>query len=200
MLTLRSPAEAARALIARNLPMNTRWMALIVAVSLSALMNWVLTRMLAPEVSPEAAAASPMMTLSSQPLLLAAMQFGAVVTTAALMDGVGRVFGGRGNFADALLLVTWIEVMLLVVQILQVVFLMILPPLAALMGLIALVLFVGLTVIFTKTLHGFESTLKVVFGVLMTAIAAVFVLSFIAAAFGVLPGMPNGAMPGAPQP
>ena len=192
LLTLRSPGDAARSLMDRNLPMNTRWMALVVAVSLSALMNWMLTRMLVgAETTPDAAAASPMAALSNQPLLLAAMQFGAVVVTAALIDGVGRLFGGRGNFADALLLVTWIEIMLLVVQLMQVVFLIVLPPIAALMGVIALVMFIGLTVIFTRELHGFESTLKVGVGVVMTALAAVFVLSFIAAAFGLLPGVPQ---------
>ena len=188
LLTLRSPARAVRALRAQNLPMAERWMAAIVAVSVSALLNWVLSTMVnAPEAT---GAATPMMSLSRQPLLFAALQFGAVLITATLMARVGQLFGGTGGFADALLLVTWVEVMLLSVQLAQILLLVIFPPLAALLGLAALVLFIGLTVLFTKELHEFDNVAKVALGVVLTAMAAVFVMSFLAAAFGILPEVP----------
>lgn len=182
--TLRNPSEAVAWLRAQHYPMGARWMALILAVSLSALLNWVVARMV---VSTEPTA---MGLLSSQPLLLAAMQVCAVVITAALMERVGRMFGGTGNFVDALLLMTWIEVILLVVQMVQVVLLFVLPLVSAILGLVAMLLFIGLTILFTRELHGFQSTWKVALGVLATALATGFVLSFIAAAMGLLPGVP----------
>lgn len=68
-----------------------------------------------------------MFSISRQPLVLAGMQLVAIVLGAGLMAGVGRMFGGHGRFEDALLLTVWIEVMLLVVQLAQIVLSLALP-------------------------------------------------------------------------
>ena len=68
---------------------------------------------------------------------------------------------------------------------------LILPGVAGLLGLAAVVLFLWLTVQFTKALHGFRNSVKVALGLLGTAFVAGFVLSLIAAALGILPEMPQ---------
>ena len=99
------------------------------------------------------------------------------------------MFGGEGRFEDALLLTIWIEVVLLVVQLGQVVLSFVSPQLAGIVGLAAIVLFLWLTVRFTKTLHGFDSAFKVFLGLIGTAFVVGFALSFLAAAFGLMPDL-----------
>lgn len=184
--TLRNPEAAAHWLIAQGWPMQVRWMALVLAVSLSGVLAFVST-LLFPVPEGEAA----MLPIAGQPLVLAGMQLSAIVLGAGLMAGVGRLFGGHGRFEDALLLAVWIEAMLLVVQVVQIVVSLILPPLAGMLGIIAIALFLWLTVQFTKALHGFTSGPKVLFVMFATLMVMGFVLSFVMAALGLMPEMPQ---------
>ncbi|MBU2956781.1 Yip1 family protein [Paracoccus sp. 1_MG-2023] len=185
--TFRNPDAAARQLIGLNLPMQARWMALMLAVSVSALMAFMVSSLFpAPE-----GAEAPMLSFVRQPLMLAAMQFGAIVLGAGLMTGVGRIFGGTGNFADALILTVWIEILLLIVQAAQVFLSLALPGLAGVLGMLSVALFLWLTVQFAKSLHGFTSAPKVLLVMFATLLAMGFVLSFLAAALGLMPEMPQ---------
>lgn len=181
-LTFRNPEAAARALIAANWPITARWMALVLAVSVSAVLAWISAQMFP---LPEGEAA--LLSLTSQPMAMAGMQLVAVVLAAALMAGVGRMFGGQGRFEDALLLTVWIEAVLLIVQLVQVLLAVIMPALSGILGMLAVALFLWLTVQFTKALHGFRSGPKVFLGLIATAFIAGFALSVLAAAFGLLP-------------
>lgn len=181
--TFRDPASAAGWLIGLGLPLPVRWMALILAVSVSALLAWLSTQLF-PMPAGEGV---PLYDLTRQPLVLAGIQLLAILLAAGLMAGVGRAFGGKGSFEDALLLTVWIEIVLLLVQAAQIVLSLALPGLAGILGLVAIVLFLWLTVQFAKALHGFQSGLKVFLVLILTAFLAGFVLSFVAAAFGLFP-------------
>lgn len=183
--SLRDPDGAARTLIAQNWPVSARWMALVAAVSVSAVLAWIATVIFAPPPAAEEAGEGVM--LMAQPMVLAALQMGAILLGAGLMTGVGRLFGGTGRFEDALLLTVWIEVLLLIVQIAQLALALVTPALASLVSIGALVMFLWLTVHFTRALHGFRSGFKVFLGVLGTIILAGFALSLIAASLGLLP-------------
>ena len=185
--TLRNPEQAARWLIDQGWPMQVRWMALVLAVSLSGLLAYAST-LLFPLPADEGAA---VFSISRQPLVLAGMQLVAIVVGAGLMAGVGRMFGGHGRFEDALLLTVWIEVMLLIVQLAQIVLSLALPELAGILGIIAVALFLWLTVQFTKALHGFTSGPKVLLVMFGTLLVMGFVLSFFMAALGLMPEMPQ---------
>lgn len=180
-LTFRDPQAAARALMGLGMPVPTRWMALALAVSVSSLLAWLAARLLGGATQVEA------VVLTAQPLLMAALQFGAIALAAFLMAGVGRVFGGQGRFEDALLLTVWIEIVLLVVQLAQIAVSLVLPSVGGILGLLAIGVFMWLTVQFTKALHGFHSGAKVLLGVIATAIFAGFVLSLVAASLGIMP-------------
>lgn len=188
-MTFRNPQGAAHVLIGSNWPMSVRWMALVLAVSVSALLAWASAQMFPlPEGSPPPAG---VFALVSQPMVMATIQLGAIVLAAALMAGVGRLFGGQGRFEDALLLTIWIEFVLLLVQLGQLVASLILPPAAGILGILAIAVFLWLTVQFTKALHGFQNSAKVMIVMFATALAVGFVLSFLAAAFGLLPEVPQ---------
>ncbi|WP_207099598.1 Yip1 family protein [Paracoccus shandongensis] len=186
-LSFRDPQRAAQALMGQGWPVQARWMALLAAVSVSALLAWLAGAMFAAPSDEDV----QVVLLSQQPMVLAVMQMGAIVIAAGLMSGVGRMFGGQGRFEDALLLTVWIEVLLLLVQAVQIVLSLVLPSVAGLLGIMAMALFLWLTVQFTKALHGFSSTLKVTMGLIGTAIAAGFLLSILAAALGIMPEMPQ---------
>ncbi|WP_372802869.1 YIP1 family protein [Paracoccus seriniphilus] len=181
-LTFRNPEAAARMLMGAGLPMQVRWMGLFLAVALSAILAW-----LSSQMFPLPDGEVMVLSLTAQPLVMAVMQLCAIVLAAGLMAAVGRLCGGHGNFADALLLTVWIEVVLLVVQVVQVVASVILPPFAGILGIMAIALFLWLTVHFTKALHGFRSSPKVFLGLVATAFLAGFALSVLAAAFGLFP-------------
>lgn len=184
-LTFRNPEAAARALIAAGLPMQARWMAALLTVSLSAILAMLSALIfgMTPGDLP------PMLAALYSPLAMAGVQFCAIILAAGLMTSVGRLFGGVGRFEDALLLTVWIEMMLLLVQVVQLVASVILPPVAGLLGIVSIVLFLWLTVHFVKALHGFRNVLLVFLSLIGTAFAIGFALSFLAAAFGLLPGV-----------
>lgn len=188
-LTFRNPEAAATALIGAGWPVSARWMALLLAVSVSALLAW-LSSQLFPLPQGEAGNV-PVLAVTSQPMVLAGMQLVAVLLAAGLMAGVGRMFGGHGRFEDALLLTVWIEVVLLLVQAVQIAATLILPGVAGILGVLAIALFFWLTVQFTKALHGFTSGIKVFLGLVGTAFAVGFVLSLLAASFGLFPEVPQ---------
>lgn len=186
VLTFRNPEAAAKALLAWGWPVPARWMALLIAVSVSAMLAW-----LSSQLFPLPEGAPSVLSVTAQPMAMAGVQLVAVVAAAALMAGVGRLFGGQGRFEDALLLTIWIEVVLLLVQLAQIAASLVLPPLSGFLGIIAIAVFLWLTVQFTKALHGFRSSGRVLLGIIATAFLAGFVLSLIVAALGLFPEMPQ---------
>jgi hypothetical protein len=73
------------------------------------------------------------------------------------------------------------------VQLVQLVALLILPPLAGIVTILAIALFFWLLTGFVQALHGFQSRMMVLFGVLGSMFAAAFVVSFILIMLGVDP-------------
>lgn len=188
-LTFRNPEAAATALLGAGWPVSARWMGLMLAVTVSALLAWLSSQLFPlPQGTAEG---SPILTLTSQPMMLAGMQLVAVLMAAGLLAGVGRMFGGHGTFEDALLLTVWIEVVLLLVQAVQIAATLILPGVAGILGILAIALFFWLTVQFAKALHGFTSGPKVFLGVIGTAFAVGFALSLLAASLGLMPQVPQ---------
>lgn len=181
ILTLRNPATAVRVLLGLELPVRARWMVLVLAVALSTLLAGMARVMFPPATQDQLTA------LLASPASLAALQFGAMVISAAAIAGIGRAFGGTGTFDDAVLLVGWVEMILVGLQAVQLVVMLIFPATATLMSLIAFGLSIYLTISMTKELHGFSSTPKVALGFIGGVFLVGLVLSILAAALGILP-------------
>jgi DNA-binding transcriptional regulator of glucitol operon len=75
--------------------------------------------------------------------------------------------------------VVWLQVIMLGVQVVQVVALIIAPPVAAIINLAGLVLFFWLMTSFIAELHGFTSRGKVLAGILVTSFAVAMILVFL---------------------
>ncbi|AGT09112.1 YIP1 family protein [Paracoccus aminophilus] len=181
VLTLREPARGFRALQGLGLPIAARWMLLVLAIALSALLAGVANWLFPTPIT------TPLTELVAQPWLLAAVQFVAMTATALLITFVGRLFGGRGSFEDALLVTAWIELLLVAVQAVQVVLMLVLPLLAGLFSLVAFALFFYLIVTLTKALHGFQNGFLVLLTMVGTLFVVGFALTFLALAMGIPP-------------
>ncbi|MTH78848.1 Yip1 family protein [Paracoccus aestuariivivens] len=181
VLTLRNPAHAVEVLRGLELTSGERWMVLMLAATLSSLLAG-LARVMFPVPADDALSA-----ILSSPVTLAGLQFAAMTISAGAVTVIGRAFGGQGEFEDALLLIAWVELILVGLQAMQVVLMLLVPPTATLMSLVAFGLSIYLTIAMTKALHGFTSTPKVALGLIGGVFLVATVLSVIAAAFGILP-------------
>ena len=172
-LTLRSPRQAARVVMGWPLALGERWAILAVMAVASTLSATVFVT-LAPE------SADPAMTMIlANPVVFAAMQFGGLAVMSGLIFAVGRRFGGIGSFSEVLAIVGWIQVILFTLQLAQVVALILLPPLAVLIGLASLALSLWLLPCFIAELHGFRSAFLTFIGMVAAMFALVVLLSLI---------------------
>lgn len=169
--TIQDPRAAARALMEMRLPMSVRWLAFGVVVTGSSLMTVLAIQFSSAGGDPAVA------QVLSQPIALAMMQGVVMLVFAQLMARVGQMAGGMGGFPDALLLLTWVQVILMLVQVVQIVLEFVLPSVADLLGLLGLGLMFWLVTHFVAELHGFQSLGAVFAGVIATVLAAGFAVS-----------------------
>ena len=185
-LTLSDPKLAARQLMAMNLPAEVRWLGLVLVAVLTILVMR-LTLLVLP-----ADGMSPFGLLLSDPVTGFAVQVGSILLVSAAMTGVGRVFGGRGRFQNALLLMVWTEFLLAILAGLQFVLLLILPLAGVILAFLAVGLFVWLIVQFAAALHGFTNLWAVLAGMIATFCLLVIATALILAFLGIDPTVLSG--------
>lgn len=171
--TLANPAIAARQVMAMGLTVGEAWMALAATAITATLLTVMMQLVLGPVGDPS------VRDLFDRPFILAFSQFSVMSVGAALMWRLGRSFGGTGTFAQALSLVAWLEVVLILLQLFEVVLILVLPGLAALVGIASLFVLFYLLTHFTAALNGFKSLIKTLFGILVSAFVTLIVVSFI---------------------
>lgn len=175
-LTLQNPRQAARVVMAWPFTPGELWSVLALTAVVSALVGQVLMAQ-----SPDNG--DPMLALMmASPMGFALIQFLGLGILVTLIYGIGRQFGGTGSFVGALALIGWMQVILMVLQLAQIVALVLLPPLALLISLFSVVLFVWLLTSFTAELHGFTSLIRTFSGMVASFIG----LSVLLALFLVL--------------
>ena len=103
---------------------------------------------------------------------------------------VGPRDRGTGSFEEALLLITWMQFIFVVLQVVQSLAFIFFPVVAGLIGIVALGLFFWLLTNFIAVLHGFSSLGLVLVGIIGSAIGIVMGLSLVLAILGVtVPGI-----------
>lgn len=180
--TLVDPKAAAHSVMGLRLSVAQGLMALALTAVLATLLTALMQAFMGP-IDDQA-----MQDLFNRPFILALSQFALMIMGAALMWRVGQMFGGKGSFAQSLSLVAWLEVVLILLQVAEVVVLLVLPILALPVGFASVFAFFYLLTNFTAALNGFTSLTKTFFAILGTALA-VLVLASIALMF-ILP-VPN---------
>ena len=177
-LTVTNPRAGARRIIAMDLPLSARWLAFWLMAVLTAILTH-LSLGLLPAADREMLAG-----MMESPLRSAVLQAGLLLATVWLVCRVGRMRGGKGSFADTLVLLTWLQFLMLSLQLVQLVLQVLVPPLAVPVNVAAFGLFLWLLTNFVAELHGFRSLISVlaslVLGVLLMGFALAVALQIIA--------------------
>lgn len=176
--TFARPREAARRVVAMGEAEDrgTLWLVLVVVAILASLLSHAILLVFA---GPDEGA------LMGGPVVTALIQCGVMATIVWAVAAVGRRFGGHGGWNGALAVTIWLEVVAMAMQLLQVVALLLLPPLADLVSMMGLGLFFVLLSLFVAELHGFRSAPLVFLGIIGTIFAAAVILSIVLALLGV---------------
>ena len=177
--TLRAPRDAARAVIGLRLSTSAGWTALALAAVASTLLSSLALQIVPVELEPAVAA------VFGNPLRLALLQFGVLAVGAVLVFAVGRRLGGTGDLAGTLAVLSWLEVIQIALQVVQLAVMLVAPPVADVIGLAGVVLFFWLLSQFVAELHGVGSGWKVFGAVILTGFALSFALAVLLVILGV---------------
>lgn len=171
--TLQSPREGARMVMSANVPTSARWAALALMAIGSAVLAHLSFGLMPAEMRDQMGAAmrNPFGTAIFQAFLMVASVF--------VAHWVGQRFGGKGSFDDALILMVWLQFILLILQALQIVVQIAIPPLADLVGIASIAIFMWLISNFVAELHGFQSVGRTFLGVILTLFAISLLLAFL---------------------
>ncbi len=185
-LTFADPKTAARQLITMNPPAQARWLGLALVAVLTILVMR-LTVLLVP-----AEEMTPVGIALRNPVSGFAIQVGSILLVAAAMTGAGRVFGGRGQFQDALLLMVWTEFLLAIIAGVQLVLFMFVPLAGVVLTFLAVGLFAWLIVQFAAALHGFTNLWAVLAGMIATFFLLAVATALVLAILGIDPTVVSG--------
>jgi hypothetical protein len=114
--------------------------------------------------------------LLENPVLYAIIQFMLLMISVIAAHVVGRMFGGRGKFNQALLIIVWLQFFVLVVQFVIIPAILISSSLYNMLNVVVLVYSTWLMVNFIAELHGFRSLLRVLGGIVGVSFLAAFLL------------------------
>jgi hypothetical protein len=127
---------------------------------------------------------SPFFGMMSNPVMSVVFQFVITILMALALNWVGQMAGGSGQIEDVLLALTWVQVVLICLQILQTLALFLYPPIAFLIGIAGLGLTFYLMSAFFAELSGFPSVWRAFFLILLTAFAMTLLLALILTMMG----------------
>lgn len=192
--SVRKPAESVPAILSLGIPREARWLGLAAVVALSGLASAIM--LLVYGAPPADASDTAWVTMTGSPIRMAMIQGIGILFVAGAITHIGRIFGGKGQFIDALLLVVWVETVLLVIQYAQLaLWLFVFPILPAsislflsmMTGLLSMVVLFWMLVGIIKGLHGFTSTPAVLLGMVATMFGAGTVLLLVLTVLGIAP-------------
>lgn len=174
--TVRRPKPAAQYILSLNFPTRLLWQILFVVVIVSVILGLgtIMLSVGAGEIS------NPYII---NPILMAVLQMLALAAMVFATYHIGRLMGGQGTLAGALSLVTWLQLIMVCLQVVQTALVFLMPPVADILGLLGLGLFLWLFTNFIAVLHGFRSLGIVFVMILVSAFGLAFVLGLVLSAF-----------------
>jgi hypothetical protein len=182
--TVSNPRDGAAVILKLHLPMRALWLAFGLGIVLSMFLGEAVALLMGP---PDQAAMPPEMMVS--PITMGVIQAAFLFLVAHGIARIGQLFGGSGDFQGALALIVWLQFIFLVVQVIQLAAMLVVPPVAGLITILAMGLFFWLLVNFIATLHGFSSLGLIFVMTILTAFGFVFVLSLVLTMLGLGFGM-----------
>ncbi|GAA5069131.1 YIP1 family protein [Maritalea mobilis] len=184
--TISNPREGAVTVLSFAPTTQVLWLMFAIVVVISLLLGEVVA--LLAELPGNGPLTGP---LQNSVISLGLVQAAFLFIMAHAMHRIGRVFGGNGRFEEALLLVIWLQFIFNLLQLVQIGALLIIPPVAGLITILAIALFFWLLVNFVSVLHGFTSLGLVFAMTVVSGFAILFALSLILTMLG-LATVPTG--------
>jgi len=176
IMSITKPAEAARALMAMQIPSQALWTGLaLVAVLNTALFT--LSNLLMP-------GPSPLPAIFNSPILYLAIVMGGLTLTIYGLFFVGRLFGGKGSVADIMVLIVWMQALRVLAQAATLVLVMTVPFLAMIVVFAAALVGVYMLVHFVDQAHRFGSVGRAALVLIASVLAIVVGLSLIVTLIG----------------
>ncbi|WP_425044267.1 Yip1 family protein [Primorskyibacter sp. S87] len=183
--TITRPQDAAKQVLALNLPRNVLWLALFLAVVLNCFL-FMLSNLLVP-------APADMPVQVTSPTIYGAIVGGGLVLTITSLTFVGRAMGGQGSFNDVMALMVWMQLLRVALQAVALVLMLTVPILSMLLVLAAALVGLYIMVHFINEAHRLNSLGRAVFvllgAVFAIALAMMVLLSLMGGAIG--GGMPH---------
>ena len=178
--SVRDPRAGARQIMKISMPLGNRWEALFLIVVLSVLLTQI--TLVFTGQSGGIIVGGPGL---STPIALGLMQLVMLVVMVFAIYLIGRRAGGTGSLGDTILLVTWLQFILICLQVLQTVAFMLVPVVGNLLGLAGFALFFWLLANFVTELHGFTSPGRVFVSILIAMVGFAIFLSVLLSVLGV---------------
>jgi len=189
MLSLREPRAAARHLLDLGLGRDVLWTALALVVTLSAisfyLTNVTLTQEVMPTPEPPGGGLGPMFVQRMSPAIVTLMFFGNMVLLVFGLYWTGKVLGGVASLPDMILVLSWVQFLMLVLQVAQTVLMLLAPLVAALFTFAALIYLMWVFLVFLAEAEGFSNLPRAVIQVLLTLVGVSVGLGLILSLIGV---------------
>lgn len=168
-LTFAQPRQAAQVVLRLPLPLQARWAAVALMAVLSAFVVGLKVNFL-----PKAFELGAQGEMQFQPLFLAPFFAVGMTVVALLAYSVGRWRGGKGDLADALLLVAWLQFIQVLFDTVDLLFIIVFQASVPLLLIGALVFSLWLSANFLAEMHGFQSLGLVFLGIVLTLLAVGF--------------------------
>ncbi len=181
-LTMTNPQEGAGAVLSLGLDRSVLWPALGAIVALSVILSSLAVG-IAPSDTPSG------FGLPQSPIVLAVVMTGGLVLTVFCLHYIGRSFGGRGGFTESLTIVIWLQLILLMAQVVQLALLVVSFGFANMFGIAIAIYGMWLFVNFVAVVHGFKSLLNVFAGILVATFGVIFGLSIFATIVALVLGL-----------
>jgi len=179
IMTLRSPRAGARQIMQLDISRRQGWEILLLIAILSAGFAYI-----SVALSSARANLGPDFPAPMAPIALAFAQLTVMAIMVFTIYYVGRAAGGSGTLDQTLLLVSWMQFILICLQVVQIVATVVFPLLAVLIGIAGLVVLFLLLTVFVAELHGFRSMTGVFLSVLVVMVVVATVLRFVFGLFG----------------
>ncbi len=178
IFSIKRPREGLRSVMNFDVPKSALWPAMALVIAVSVLLAYV-TLLLSP-VDLNAG-----QVIAPSPFALALILGSSMMLTVLCIFWIGRVCGGTASFDEVLLAVIWLQIIMILLQGIQVLAALVLPPLADFLSILAFVVMFWLMTQFITEVHGFDSAAKVFFMMIASMFGIVIGLTIILTLIGV---------------
>lgn len=176
VLTVKSPAQAARVLLDIDIPREALWIGLVLVAVLNGIL-FTLSNLLVPGPSP-----LPEMFLV--PALYTALVAGGLVLTVYALYWTGRFMGGSGTLDDIMLAILWLQGLRVALMVVVIVLILTVPVLSALLVFGASIYGLFILLHFVNQAHRLNSLAKSAGVLVASMVAIVLGLTLLFSLFG----------------